>query len=76
MVLEINFDKSILEGSAVLEVEKIDPKATEVVLDARGLNIRAISDEQTGQALKFDLHPEDYVGSKLEAQLPLSEATK
>ena len=47
--LDINFDQQILDGLAILDVEKIDPKAQEVVLDARGLNIKAISDDSTGK---------------------------
>ena len=50
--LDINFDQQILDGLAILDVEKIDPKAQEVVLDARGLNIKAISDDSTGK----DIH--------------------
>jgi len=49
--LDINFDEQILDGVAILDVEKIDPKAQEVVLDARGLNIKAILDDSTGKKI-------------------------
>ena len=71
--LEINFDQQILEGLAILDVEKVDPKAQEVVLDARGLNIKSISDNATGQNLKYTVHEEGYIGSKLDIELPVSE---
>ena len=68
----MNFDKKILEGSATLSVEKVDPKATHVILDARGLNINSFVDDSNGAKLDFKLYPEDYVGSKLEVALPNS----
>ena len=74
--LDIDFESKILKGSATLDVTKIDPKAQQVVLDARGLNIEAISDDSNGQPLKYTLHEEGYIGSKLDVQLPISENGK
>ena len=70
MNLDLNFDGKILEGSAILTIEKVQADAEQVLLDSRGLNIRAVTDPSTGQKLDFKIHPEDYVGSKLEVQLP------
>ena len=71
--LDIDFEKQILKGFATLEVEKVDSTATQVILDARGLNISGAVDFATGQKLNFKLYEEDYVGSKLEVQLPTSK---
>ena len=68
--LNVNFEKKILEGSATLTVEKVDPSATHLTLDARGLNLLSMIDDSNGSKLDFKLHPEEYVGSKLEVNLP------
>ena len=73
--LDIDFDKKILDGSAILTVGKIDPSANQVILDSRGLNIKSINDEINGQKLDFVLHDEGYVGSKLEINLPTTESS-
>ena len=76
MKLDIDFKKHILDGSAVLDIEKVDPNATQVILDSRAITIKSIVDDATGQKLEFKLHEEDYVGSKLEVQLPNSKDKK
>ena len=71
--LDVDFEHNILNGNAILSVEKVLDSATEVLLDVRGLTIRSINDDSTGQVLKYTVHPEGYVGSKLEVQLPSSK---
>ncbi len=40
--LKVDFDRRTLDGSAILHMERLDPGATSVVLDSRGLQIRGI----------------------------------
>ena len=44
-----------------------------MLLDSRGLNIKAVLDHSNDQKLDFKIYPEDYVGSKLEVRLPMSK---
>ena len=67
--LDVDFDRNILNGKAILSIEKVQDSASEVILDVRGLNIKSINDEVSGQALEYTIHPEGYVGGKLEIQL-------
>ena len=73
MNLDLNFDGKILEGSAILTIEKVKEDAEQVLLDSRGLNIKAVLDHSNDQKLDFKIYPEDYVGSKLEVRLPMSK---
>ena len=73
LALDVNFDKEILEGSVTLTVEKVDPNATHVLLDTNYLDIESILDESNNETLDFTLYPKDYVGSKLEVNLPDSK---
>jgi leukotriene-A4 hydrolase len=41
--LTVDFDQEQLRGSAVLHMERLDPQATEIILDSRGLNIDGVS---------------------------------
>ena len=41
--LTVDFDKEQLRGSAVLHMEQLDPLATEIILDSRGLDIASVS---------------------------------
>ena len=68
----MNFERKVLEGFAVLTIEKVDPNATEIILDARELNIIQITDQSNGTKLDFVLHPLDYIGSQLLVNLPNS----
>ena len=72
LFLEVNFEKEVLEGFAVLTIEKVDPNATEIILDVRELNIIQITDQSNGTKLDFVLHPSDYIGSQLQVNLPNS----
>ena len=72
LVLDVNFDKKSLVGAAILSIEKVDASATQVILDSRELLLESIVDDSNGAKLDFTVHPEDYVGSKLEIALPKS----
>ena len=74
--MDLNFEAKILDGSATLTVDKVQSGADQVVLDSRGLDIKGVYDQASGQTLDFKIHPEDYVGSKLEVQLPITNAKK
>ena len=72
MALDVEFDRKILTGSVTLSVEKVDENATQVILDAKGMNILSAVDDSGGGNLDFFLHPEEQFGSKLEVNLPNS----
>ena len=67
---DLDFDKQVLIGTVTLDVEKVDPNATEVILDSRDLKIKDIVDAKNGQRLPSNLHPKSYAGRKLDIQLP------
>ena len=72
LVLEVDFKREVLEGFAVLTIEKVDPNANQIILDSRELNIIKITDQNNGTRLDFILHPLDYIGSQLQVNLPNS----
>ena len=76
MKLSVDFDMEVVGGSVELDIEKVDPNATEITMDARGLNIRKIFDMKSGKELDYILHKEGFVGSKLEIMLPTSNRKK
>jgi len=41
--LSVDFDQQQLRGGAVLHMERLDPQATEIILDSRGLDIDSVS---------------------------------
>ncbi|KAF5272544.1 hypothetical protein FQA39_LY07868 [Lamprigera yunnana] len=69
--LTVNFDSSVFKGFVDLDVKKIDPAVTEVVLDTSDLNIIKIYDPDSNSNLNYVIHPaiESY-GSKLCIDLP------
>jgi len=71
--LEVDFDKKLLHGHVILNVSRLDPKATTLVLDARKLDIQGIQDYNTKKDLKYTLHPPSINGEKLEIKLPTSD---
>jgi aminopeptidase N len=44
LVLDVDFHNRELDGEAVLEMKRLDPKSTEIVLDTQGLNVLAVSE--------------------------------
>ena len=47
LALRVDFHNKVLLGEAALEVKRLDPNATELVLDTRGLDIRDVSEKPT-----------------------------
>jgi leukotriene-A4 hydrolase len=45
--LRVDFHNKVLFGEAALEVKRLDPNATELVLDTQGLDIRDVSEKPT-----------------------------
>ena len=72
--LEVRFDRRVLEGSATLQLDRLDPDADELVLDTRGLEIRgAEAATETGdwRAAEFSLSAADPIlGAALHVALP------
>ena len=72
--LTVSFDKHVLSGSAVLDLEWLDPAARELVLDTSGLKIERVED-MSGQPkyppLEFQLDkPDPILGSALRIKMP------
>ncbi|MDH3399377.1 MAG: M1 family metallopeptidase [Chromatiales bacterium] len=70
MKLTVDFDARILTGMATLNVERLAPQATSLVLDTRGLNIQRVSKNESGAKLR-DLpwqlgQPDSVLGAPLE----------
>ena len=74
--LEIDFEKKILTGHAVLTLERIDAQATTVVLDGRKLVIHEITEEATGEVLEYEYGSPSGYGEKLEVKLPPSNSNE
>ena len=72
--LTVDFEKEQLRGSAVLHMERLDPLATNVVLDSRGLDISEVSitlGDGDMAAAQFMVGEEDPVlGSAVTITLP------
>ncbi|MEW5851572.1 MAG: M1 family metallopeptidase [Myxococcota bacterium] len=69
LALEVDFTHQVLRGTATLDLD-VTAGAHRVVLDARRLDIRSITDE-AGQPLSFALSAEDPIlGSALVVELP------
>jgi len=72
--LEVDFDQQTLGGSAVLHMERLDPDATIIVLDSRGLQISGIQIAADGlevKAVTFDVGETDpVIGEAIRIHLP------
>ncbi len=69
----VNFDEKVLDGTATLTIEKLDPAAATLVLDTNDLDIRAVDagDGAAWSPAPFTLGSDDpALGSKLEITLP------
>jgi hypothetical protein len=80
--LSVDFDKKELRGSAVLNMQRLDPVATEIILDTRDLHIESvvvngveasyeysIKDKVLGQALKISVPPAQQRDEALEVEI-------
>lgn len=67
--LNIDFNRKVLLGKAILDVEK-KGATNEVILDNRGLNIFSIINTDNGSSLNYKIEDGTEYGSKLIIQLP------
>ncbi len=72
--LKVDFDRQALDGSAILHLERLDPDATTVVLDSRGLQISSIqiaAGKSVEKPVTFELSESDPVkGEAIWIRLP------
>ncbi len=69
--LKVDFDSKTLVGTATLDYEKIEPRATELLLDTRGLTIDDVT--AAGQGLSYGmLETDPHLGTPLAITLPES----
>jgi leukotriene A-4 hydrolase/aminopeptidase len=73
--LDVRFERRVLEGSATLSFERLDPSADALVLDTRGLEVAGAEAAPSGggawQAASFSLAPPDPIlGAALSVVLP------
>jgi aminopeptidase N len=71
--LDVDFDKKVLSGSAMLSLVYADPSERTLVLDTDDLVIRSVEAESDGAfvPVRYELAPDDPVlGSKLTIALP------
>lgn len=76
--LDVDFDAQQLRGTATLVMRRIDPDATEVVLDSRALDIASVEYSPGGSnwtELEFTVAPHDaMLGSAVAIALPVDGA--
>ena len=68
--LNVDFDEKVLEGYAILSLEKIDGKAESVILDTKDLTILRVGLENATEDLEYKLGKSSKFGEKLEVKLP------
>jgi aminopeptidase N len=44
LIIDVDFRNRELDGNAVLEMQRLDPKSTQVVLDTQGLNVLTVNE--------------------------------
>jgi len=67
--LTVDFDKSVLVGTAELDFQKVDSNATQLILDTRDLKINSVT--AMGKALNFDVASGDsFLGAALTIDVP------
>lgn len=77
LVWDIDFIKSIINGTAYLDVEKSSPSVDRLILDTRKLDIHRVFCRESGNNLLYDVDETvDIFGSKLEVKLPTDEKLK
>lgn len=80
--LTVDFDKKELRGAAVLSMNRLDPAASDIVLDTRDLHIESVSvngtaadfaysqtDEVLGQALKIAIPDGQQADAELQVEI-------
>jgi aminopeptidase N len=73
--LDVDFDKQVLRGEVTLDVKRIDPQASELVLDTRDLQIQSVRVAHAGhddfKPTQFHLDPaKGEIGSALRIAMP------
>ena len=72
--LTVDFDQRVLSGHAIHHMQQLDPEATRIILDSRGLQIGGVQLDLPGTGtidLEFDLGAADQVrGEPLSITLP------
>lgn len=69
--LNVDFEHKVLIGEVNLTIEKKKDDAHTLVLDAREIKIKEISDKESGTKLDYNIEKDDPVfGSKLTVKLP------
>eukprot|EP00095_Tigriopus_kingsejongensis_P012310 snap_masked-scaffold284_size223161-processed-gene-1.4 protein:Tk12310 transcript:snap_masked-scaffold284_size223161-processed-gene-1.4-mRNA-1 annotation:"leukotriene a-4 hydrolase" len=72
--LEANFQKEVLQGRVTLSLEKVDPNATEVILDSYDLKVEGAKCASSGKELDFSVGKKNFLGSALTVKLPTCSA--
>jgi len=72
--LDVDFDAKVLRGSATLDFDRINPEATELVLDTKGLKILNIAfpEADPSEPVSFEFNaasPDPVLGAKLSIPL-------
>ncbi|WP_299074886.1 M1 family metallopeptidase [uncultured Paraglaciecola sp.] len=67
--LTVDFAEKVLKGTALLEFERVDATATQLILDTRDLTIESV--KAKGKALDFELADTDsFLGAALTIEIP------
>ncbi|MDU0354514.1 M1 family metallopeptidase [Paraglaciecola aquimarina] len=67
--VDVNFAQKVLQGTAILDFEKVDPLADELILDTRELSIKQIT--ANGTPLEYKLASQDsFLGAALSINVP------
>ena len=74
--LAVSFAETIFSGTVELQTENVTD-ATEYKVDVRVLDIKAIVDKETGEALEFEiLQFHDRIGDMLKIKIPQAKQSK
>lgn len=73
--LDVDFERKVLAGSALLTAQVKVDGASHLVLDTRGLAVSKVSDEDTGATLEHDISDAS-LGSALRIQLPADKVSR
>ncbi len=80
--LDVDFDAKVLRGTATLDFQRIDPAATELVLDTKGLKIAGVQLYADGKRVEALIPPfkfggaDSVLGSKLTISLGEANADR
>jgi len=67
--LTVDFSKKVLLGTAQLDFQRVDPKATQLILDTRDLTIEGVT--SMGKVINYDLaNADSFLGAALTIEIP------